>query len=75
MLIQIPDTTYVRDTNSMALINKDQNGLSDYMKKRHILAVQKDEINTLKSNVEEIKEDMQDIKKLLLQLMDKNLYG
>lgn len=71
MLIQIPDTTYVRDTNSMALINKDQNGLSDYMKKRHILAVQKDEINTLKSNVEEIKEDMQDIKKLLLQLMDK----
>ena len=75
MLIQIPDTTYVRDTNSMALINKDQNGLSDYMKKRHILAVQKDEINTLKSNVEEIKEDMQDIKKLLLQLMDKNLNG
>lgn len=75
MLVQITDTSFVRDTNSMALINKDQNGLNDYMRKRNLLASQKNEINTLKSEILEIKEDMQDIKNLLLQLMDKNLNG
>ena len=75
MLIQIPDTTYVRDTNSMALINKDQNGLSDYMKKRQLLASQKGEINMMKSDIDGLKSDIQEIKQLLVQLIGKGSNG
>ena len=76
MLVQIPDTTFVRDTSSMALINKDQNGLNDYMRKRHLLASQKEEINIMKSDINELKNDMQEIKQLLVQLISKeNKHG
>lgn len=75
MIVQISDTSFVRDTTSMALINQDKNGLENYMKKRQLLASQKEEINTLKSDVQGLKKDMSEIKQLLLQLMDKNLNG
>jgi hypothetical protein len=75
MLVQIPGTSLVRDTESMGLINKDQNGLNDYLRKRNFAAAQRDEINNLKQDVKAIKDDMQDIKQLLMQLMDKNLNG
>jgi hypothetical protein len=75
MLVQIPGTSLVRDTNSMGLINKDSNGLQEYIKKRNMAATQRDEINTLKQDVTNIKNDMQEIKHLLMQLMDKNLNG
>jgi hypothetical protein len=75
MLIQIPDTSFVRDTSSMALINKDQNGLNEYMKKRQLLASQKGEINIMKSDIEGLKSDMQEIKQLLVQLIGKGSNG
>jgi len=74
-LVQIPGTTLVRDTNSMGLINRDRNGLEDYNAKRKILATQKDEINNVKMELINVKNDMQEIKQLLLQLMDKNING
>ena len=74
-LVQIPGTSLVRDTNSMGLINRDRNGLEDYNAKRKILATQKDEINNVKMELINVKNDMQEIKQLLLQLMDKNING
>ena len=71
-LIPITGTNLVRDTKSMALINQDRNGLEDYMKKRHILASQKEEINRLKADVQDIRDDMQEIKHLMMKLIDKN---
>ena len=70
MLIQIPNSTLVRDTNSMALINKDQNGLNDYLKKRQAMALQKQEINNVKSEIADVKTEMQEIKQLLLKLLE-----
>ena len=75
MQVQIPGTTLVRDTNSMALINKDQNGLQDYLKKRQTLMNQKSEINNLKSDIDGVKKDMTEIKSLLLKLLDKGSNG
>ena len=49
MLVKIPGTTYVRDTNTMALINTDQAGLEDYKVKSKLLNTQKTEINNIKS--------------------------
>jgi len=74
-LVQIPGTSLVRDTNSMGLINRDRNGLEDYNAKRKFLASQKDEINNVKMELINVKTDMQEIKQLLLQLMDKNING
>jgi hypothetical protein len=71
MIIQIPGTTLVRDTTTMALINQDRNGLEDYMKKRHMLAAQKQEINTMKADITEVKNDINEIKQLMLKLLEK----
>jgi ubiquinone biosynthesis protein UbiJ len=71
MQIQIPGTSLVRDTNTMALINKDQNGLNDYLKKRQMMAIQKEEINNVKQEIQSVKNDMCEIKQLLMQLLEK----
>jgi len=72
MIVQIPGTNLVRDTSSMALINQDQNGLNEYMKKRKLMESQKSEINSMKSDISELKGDMQEIKQLILKLMEKS---
>ena len=75
MLVQIPGTTLVRDTNSMGLVNQDKNGLESYMKQRNNLLAQKQEINTVKSEIQGIKEDMAEIKQLMMQLLNKGSNG
>ena len=75
MIVQVPGTTLVRDTKSMALINQDKNGLEAYMKQRQHMATQKEQINTLKADVEDIKEDMKEIKKLVMLLLEKGSNG
>jgi len=72
MLIQIPNTTLVRDTNSMALINNDTNGLQEYYRKRNRLASQAAEINTMKSDINNIKEELGELKVLLMKLLEKS---
>ena len=72
MLVQVTGTKLVRDTETMALINKDINGLEEYNMKRKFAATQKEEINTIKSEINNIKNDMGEIKQLLLKLMDTN---
>jgi len=71
-LIPIPGTTMVRDTNSMALINRDINGLQEYQNKRNFLASQKQEINRMKTDIDDVKNDIKEIKQLMLQLIGKN---
>ena len=70
-LVQIPETTFVRDTTSMALINQDKNGLETYRKQRNILMAQKQEINNIKSDIDIIRSDMLEIKSLIMQLIHK----
>jgi hypothetical protein len=75
MIVPIPGTNLVRDTNSMGIINRDRNGLEDYIAKRKLMALQKEEINNVKMEIAGVKNDMQEIKQLLLKLMDKNING
>jgi hypothetical protein len=74
-LVQITGTTFVRDTDSMGVINKDKNGLEDYLKKRNLMATQKEEINNMKNDIIDVKEDIKEIKHLLLKMLDKGPYG
>ena len=70
-LVQIPETTFVRDTASMALINQDKGGLDAYIKQRNVLLAQKQEINTIKSDIDNIRGDLQEIKMMMSQLINK----
>jgi len=70
-LVQVKGTTFYRDTESMGLINRDRSGLDDYNMKRKMLITQKDEINKVKTEIDSLKQDMVEIKNLLLKLTDK----
>lgn len=71
-LLQITGTPNLyRDLGSMAIINKDQQGLNEYQAKRNAMAAQKQEINNIKSDIDGVKEDLQEIKQLMLQLLGK----
>ena len=71
MLVQITGTKMVRDTESMALINKDINGLQEYQLKRKQAEGQRTEINTIKSEIKDIRGELGEIKSLMTQLLDK----
>jgi hypothetical protein len=70
-IVKIPGTTYVRDTQTMALINTDMAGLEDYKMKSTLISNQKSEINKVKNEINEIRNDVQIIKELLMQLSGK----
>lgn len=71
-IVKIPGTTFVRDTNTMALINTDSVGLEEYTFKSKLINNQKAEINTLKSEINDVKNDVKEIKELLYQLSTRN---
>jgi hypothetical protein len=71
MLIEIPGTKLVRDTNSMALINMDTAARDEYYAKVKILTNQKEEINKVKTEINDIKSELTTIKDLLVQLLQK----
>ncbi len=75
MLLQVNDTTYLRDTSSMALINNDRNAKEEYLNKAKLIKHQKEEINTIKSEITSMKNDVTDIKELLKQLIGKGTNG
>ena len=75
MLVDVKDSKFVRDTNSMALINKDSAARDDYYSKVRMLTNQKQEINNIKSEIASMKSDVNDIKELLKQLIGKGSNG
>lgn len=70
MLVKIPDTQLYRDTDSMALINADEVARNEYLSKVNMVKIQKQEINTVKAEIANVKEDVKEIKQLLLKLME-----
>ena len=71
-LVKVNNSTFVRDTASMALINQDKNGLSEYLNKRRALESQRAEINKVQSEIKSLKGDMDSIKELLNKLLEKS---
>ena len=75
MLVKIPGTTLVRDTESMALINTDVNAQNEYYSKVRLIQTQKQEINNVKSEIQDVRNELQEIKQLMLKLLDKGSNG
>jgi hypothetical protein len=74
-LLKVKGTKLVRDTRSGAIINQDKTGLEEYLAKRRGMQAQKDEINKIKSDILDMKNDMTDIKDLLKKLLEKGSNG
>lgn len=75
MLVDVKETKFVRDTTSMALINKDNSARDEYLAKVRMMNHQKEEINKIKAEVSSIKGDVLEIKDILRQLLGKGSNG
>lgn len=70
--VQIPDTPYVRDIHSKAILNTDKKGLNEYLMKRDFARKQKGEQDHTKERLEKLENDIQEIKELLLKMSSTN---
>ena len=70
--VQIPDTPYVRDIHSKAILNTDKKGLNEYLMKRDLARKQKGEQDHTKERLEKLENDIQEIKELLLKMSSTN---
>jgi hypothetical protein len=70
-LVPVNGTKLYRDTETMALINKDVSGAQEYQARRKFAESQKEQINNVKMEVDSIKNDISDIKKLMVKLLEK----
>ena len=75
MYVKVSGTNFIRDINSMAIINTDSTEKNEYYAKQRLLQNQKVELNSIRSEIDGIKCDVSDIKQLLLQLIDKGSHG
>jgi hypothetical protein len=73
--LKVEGTKLIRDPRTGALINQDSNGLNEYMAKRRGMELQKEEINKVKSEIIGIKDDLSEIKHLMLKLLEKGQNG
>lgn len=69
--VKVTGTNFVRDINSMALINVDENARNEYYSKVKMIQSQKEEINNVKSEINELKNDISEIKTLMIKLLQK----
>lgn len=75
-LLKVKDNTHlVRDSETGALINRDHSALQDYMNRRKVLESQRHELNKVKSDIDDLKNDLGEIKVLMYKLLDKNSHG
>jgi len=70
-LVAINGTKLYRDTETMALINKDVSGAQEYQARRRFAEVQREQINNVKMEIDSIKNDISDIKNLIVKLLEK----
>jgi hypothetical protein len=71
MLVKVEDSTYIRDTNSGALINQDYSSRDEYLAKVRMINEHKSDINTINTEINNLKSDISEIKTLLLNLANK----
>lgn len=68
-LVKVEDSSFVRDTDSRALINQDHAGREEYYAKVKMITSHKTEINKVNAEINQIKSEMSEIKDLLKQIL------
>lgn len=70
-LVKVVGTDFVRDVDSMGLSNTNTAEKNEYYSKLRMVTNQKEEINKLKSEINNMRDDVYEIKGLLRQLIEK----
>lgn len=70
-IIETDHKSYLRDLNSKALLCNDRAALEKYRLEKNKKMKQISEINTLKNEVGSLKDEIQEIKKLLIEYLSK----
>jgi len=68
-LVQIEDSSYVRDIHSKAILNTDLNGLNEYYMKREMFKKEQAEKIQMSNRLDKIENDMSEIKNLLRDIV------
>lgn len=71
VVVPVTGTAFVRDINSMGLSNTDSKEKQEYYSKLKLVQNQKQELNSIRSEIDDVKNDVTEIKQLLLQLLNK----
>jgi glutaredoxin 2 len=66
--VKVENSTFVRDIHSKAILNTDKRGLNEYLLKKEIAKKQTNEVEETKQRLTTIEQDMQEIKRLLVEL-------
>lgn len=66
--VKIPDTSFVRDIHSKAILNTDRKGLNEYLMKREMAKKQQSEKFETKDRLDKLEQNIQEIKELILKL-------
>jgi hypothetical protein len=69
--VKIEGAPFVRDTESMALVNTDYSARDEYYAKRRMMLNHKQELDSVRSEIDSIKKDMTQIKDLLVKILEK----
>jgi len=69
--VKVTGTSFVRDINSMGLSNTDTVAKDEYYSKLRMMKSQKQELNMVKEEIDNVKIEMSEIKQLLQLLISK----
>lgn len=70
-LVQVENTSFVRDIHSKAILNTDRVGLHNYHVQKELYKKEQNEKQQASSRLTKLEEDMSEIKMLLRQLASK----
>jgi hypothetical protein len=70
-LVKVNNSNFVRDINSMVIMPTDNTEKNEYYSKLRVIKKQKEEMDVLKTEINSLRGDMDDIKNLLQQLISK----
>jgi hypothetical protein len=74
-MVKVTGTNFVRDINSMGLSNVNNSEKDEYYAKQKLISNQKQELNTVRSEIDNIKNDISEIKQLMFALLNKGSNG
>tara|TARA_B100000927_G_C16475944_1_gene473355 strand:+ start:8406 stop:8639 length:234 start_codon:yes stop_codon:yes gene_type:complete len=67
---QVSSLEYNRDKESGALVNVDNSGLAAYKRRKYLANQRNSQITEMSDDINSLKEDFQEIKSILMQLVN-----
>tara|TARA_B100000900_G_C20594280_1_gene722775 strand:+ start:853 stop:1077 length:225 start_codon:yes stop_codon:yes gene_type:complete len=67
---KVSSLEYRRDDESGALLNVDHNSLAAYKRRKHLANQKTVQINEMSNDINSLKQDFQEIKSILMQLVN-----